>query len=128
MKLIPLVILAVSCLTGSKDNKCDGTWCVRITNQHQENDQPVHVQLRQATGFISGLYLHEVSGMQLAPGADTGWFDASQGTSRSCGGDDVCYMWRAQATDAWSTEPVCRELEGTPNCFEKGNNYDLVLP
>lgn len=125
MKFFCSLFVVLAGLTGC--DECKGTWCVRITNRLQRDDQPVSVQLHQQTGFIGGLYLSGVDGKELVPGESTGWFDASQGTSRSCGGSDVCYRWRVQAVDAWSEDLVCGTLEGTPSCFQEGNDYDLVV-
>jgi hypothetical protein len=127
MKTITLMLFVLAGLAGCWDKKCDGTWCVRITNQRQENAQPVFVQLLQSQESFGGMDIREVTGMVLAPGADTGWFDASEGTSRWCGAEDVCYLWRLQAEDAWSENPTCLKLAGVPNCFYKDNDYDLVL-
>jgi hypothetical protein len=117
----------IATVAGCSTDVCGGTWCVRITNEHQENSQPVYIQLLQCQGGMGGLPIQSVAGKQLAPGGDTGWFDISMGTSRSCSDDSVCFHWRAQPDESWSDAVLQVTPVNAPNCFVKGQNYDLIL-
>lgn len=128
--LLPVFCLLSIAASGCTTRDCGGTWCARITNEHQENAQPVHIMIHQAPSALGGMGLLDaarVFGRQLAPGTNTGWFDASEGTSRDCGGHSICFQWRANPDEAWSAEISCGEPANVPTCLEEGNSYDMIL-